>query len=695
MLKKSPSPAELNHLISAVNYGDFATAEAIATPLSKSYPKATLVWKILGVAIAEQDRIAEAIVPMQKVVQLEPKDAEAHRNLATALKEIGQLDAAETHFRKAIALNANDPLSYVALAKILNEQKNYTAAEKYCRKAIDLKYDIAEAHDQLGIALLRQLKETYAEACFNTAILLNPEMADAYNNLGIALNVQKKYAAADASYRQALKLNPEFANAYGNLGNNYIGQGLAAQGLECLQKAISLKPNFPEALCSIGDFYISISDVDSAIAYYRKVLAFDPSVTLARNNILLAAIYSDTLTPESTLLEAKQYGAYISAQAKPKYTRWHCPVTAEQPSGKIRIGFVSGDLRRHSVIFFLEGLLRNIDKHKFELIAYTTQTTEDEFTALVKPHFIKWQPIHDKTDQAAAELIHHDALHILVDIAGHTAGNRLPVFAYKPAPIQVSWLGYPATTGLPEMDYMLGDSHLIPATDEAFFVEKIWHLPNTALCFNPLHEAIPIAILPALSNRYITFGCFNNLAKMTDRVVTTWAAILHALPTAKLYLQALQLNKPAIIQKVYDRFAAVDIAADRLILEEGGTRENYFRSFNKMDIALDPFPCNGGTTSVETLWMGVPVLTIKKQGYSTRISETIAHNVGLAHWVAEDTQDYINKAIAFASDLPALAKLRGNLQQQVLSSPLFDAPGFSRQFETAVVGMLSAHTIAQ
>lgn len=693
MLKKSPSQAELNQLINLINNGNFAAAEIAATTLSKTYPKAIVVWKILGVAIAQQDRIAEAIAPMQKVIQLDPKDAEAHRNLATALKELGQIKTAEAHFRKSITLNAQDPLTHTALAKTLNEQNNFAEAEKHCRKAIALKYDIAEAHDQLGIALLRQQKLADAESSFKAAIMLYPEMADAHNNLGIVLNEQKKYAEAEACYHQAIKLDPGFANAYNNLAYNFFSQNQLTEAEVLLQQAIALKPQFPEAINTLGNVYKDLGNIHRAIEYYRKAIAIAPALTVSYSNLLLAAVYDETLSSEIVAEEAKEYGRYVALQTTSRYTSWHCPLPLDTAKNKIRVGFVSGDLRKHAVTFFLEGLLRHFNKDAFELIAYSTQPIEDDVTALIKPHFTKWQVIHGKSNQEAAAIIYQDAPHILFDVSGHTANNRLPVFAYKPAPIQVTWLGYPATTGLAEMDYVLGDPYLIPATDEYLFVEKVWRLPEITWCFNPMLEDIPIAELPALKNQHITFGCFNNLAKVNDKVIKIWSDILHAVPTAKLYLQAGQLNTPSVREKFYAKFLACGIKADRLILEGGGTREHYFHSFNKVDIALDPFPCPGGTTSADTLWMSVPVLTIKKQGYSTRIGETIAHNVGLADWIAEDTQDYIQKAVTFAADLPALAELRTKLRPQVMASPLFNIVRYTQHFEAALRGMINSFNV--
>lgn len=722
MLKKSPSQHELNSLRQKINAGDFTGAEALASGLSKTYPKAVMVWKILSVAIAEQGKIRESIEPMKKVVLLDPKDAEAHRNLGTALKEIGNIALAETCFRKAISLNPHDPIALLSLTKIVNENRNTVEAEKLARKTIALQYDIADAHDQLGIALLAQKKCSEAENSFKQAIMLNPAMADAHNNLGITQNEQGQYAEAEASYRRAIALNPQFSNAYNNLGTNYLQQNYPAeaeltyrkaleleplnisamnnlgrllhmQGYQekaniLLERAFSLNPDLPEVLNNLGNVYKELGDKDTALTFYRKAINLDVMATQAYSNLLLISGYHSKISPEQVQEDVKNYGRRVASIAKKKYITWPAQTSINTPDAKIRIGFVSGDLRKHAVMFFLEGLLRNIDKHKFELIAYPTQPQEDEVTARIKSHFIKWQPIFGKSDQSAADIIYQDAVHILFDLSGHTAHNRLPVFAYKPAPVQVTWLGYPATTGVTEIDYILTDSNLVPIGQEQQFVEQVLRFPEVSGCFTPLIDDIEVTELPSLHNGYITFGCLNNLIKMNDGVVAAWSQILHAVPNAKLFLQAHQLSEPSVLQKTYERYAAHGIAPERLILEGKTPRLEYFKSYNKIDIALDPFPCPGGTTTADTLWMSVPVLTIKGHDYWSRFGESIAYSVNQTEWVANDIREYIDKAVTFSADINYLVEMRKTLRAKVLASPLFDAPRFAKNFEHLISNMI-------
>jgi predicted O-linked N-acetylglucosamine transferase (SPINDLY family) len=287
--------------------------------------------------------------------------------------------------------------------------------------------------------------------------------------------------------------------------------------------------------------------------------------------------------------------------------------------------------------------------------------------------------------------VREDAIDILVDLSGHTGGNRLRLFARKPAPVQVTWLGYVATTGLQAMDYILCDRYLAPVNESDHFVEKPWYLPNTRLCFTPPQDEIVVGALPALTKGRVTFGCFNNLTKMNDAVVALWAQVLHAVPGSRLFLKSKQLNDPSLQRATLSRFAARGVAADRLALEGASSRAGYLAAYNRVDIALDPFPFTGGTTSVEGLWMGVPLITKRGDRFVAHQGESILHNVGLPEWIATDNDAYVAIAVARAADLSSLAALRVKLRSRLLASPLCDAPLFARNLEAAFRGMWQAY----
>jgi protein O-GlcNAc transferase len=552
------------------------------------------------------------------------------------------------------------------------------------QKAAALFPQDAEAHSNLGLTLQGLGRLNEAEASLRQAIALIPDRAEAHYNLGITLQELGRLDEAEASYTQATALKLGYAEAYNNLGNTLQELGRLDEAEASLRQAIALKPDYAEAHSSLGIALYRSGALEEAEASCRKAIALNPDFTAGYMPLLFIQS-SSNFEHTSYLKDALSYAKSIRGEISSRFSEWSC---AREPE-RLRIGLVSGDFHNHPVGFFLEGLLAQFNSSSLELYAYPTKLLEDELTTRIKPYFSYWSPLLGKSDQEAAQLIHNDKIHILIDLSGHTANNRLPIFAWKPAPIQVSWLGYWASSGVPEMDYILGDPFVTPNNEAAHFIEKIWQLPESYLCFTKPNVALEVMPLPALSAGVITFGCFNKLVKMTDEVVSLRSKILNIIPGSKLFLKNDQLQYASERNKVLSRFAAHGIGADQLILEGPSPRAEYLASYNRVDIALSPYPYGGGTTSAEGLWMGVPVLTKRGDYFLSHLGESIAHNTGLSDWIAADEDEYIAKAVQFSSDLDGLMKLRAGLREQVLASPLFDAPRFARHFVRAVWSMWS------
>jgi len=487
-----------------------------------------------------------------------------------------------------------------------------------------------------------------------------------------------------ASCRRALEIKPDFAEAHSNLGNVLKDLGQFDDAMVSYHRALKIKPDLAEVHGNLGHALKDIGQLDGAEASYRQALAIKPDYAEAHGGLLLALNYTATHAPAYCLAEARQYGRMVAKKVTARFSAWQCVAKPE----RLRVGMVSGDLWSHPVGFFLESMLAQLDNTRIELIAYPTHHKADELTARIRPYFSAWKPLLGLNDEAAARLIHADGVHVLLDLSGHTGHNRLPVFAWKPAPVQVTWLGLPATTGVEEIDYVLGDPYALPPEFESHFTEAVWRMPDSCLCLAVPASPVQVVPLPALAAGYVTFGSFNNLTKMTDAVVAVWARILQSVPNSRLLLKTKQLSDPVVCANTRQRFADCGIAPDRLTLS--GTlpsRDDHLAAYNKVDIALDTFPYPGVTTSVEALWMGVPVLSLRGDRFMSRTAESIAHNAGLPDWVAADEDDYVAKAVAFTADLGRLAALRAGLRQQVLASPLFDAPRFARNFDEALWGM--------
>ena len=639
----------LEALLASYNARDFKEAEQQAMSLTERYPSHPLPWKVLGGVLKMTGRGEAALGPMQESVRLDANDAEAHNNLGVTLKELGRLAEAEASYRRAIDINPN----------------------------------LASAHNNLGNLFTLQANFAAAQACFAEAIRLKPDFANAHYNLGLAHQNCGQLIEAEQSYREALRLASDYAEAYINLGAVLKDRGQLSQAAEMFREAIRLRPVLARAHSNLGNVLKDLGDLPAAIASYREALRLNPADTKVGSNLLFSLNYSELLSPEAALLEARRYGDWVSSKSVPKFTAW----AANPEAKKLRVGFVSGDLRNHPVGYFIEGLIQNLDPCQFELYAFTTHHKTDELTERVKPFFKAWEPIFALSDADAAKVIHERGVQVLIDLSGHTAHNRLPVFAYKPAPVQATWLGYFATTGLPEMDFFIGDPIMAPECEAGHFTERLCRLAETWLCLAPPDNAVPVAPLPAVKNGYLTFGCFGNLAKMNDAVVALWSRVLLAVPGAKLFLKAKQLAESKMMDAVRARFARHGIAQDRLLLEGPTSRSDYFQAHNRVDMVLDTFPYPGGTTSVDAMWMGVPVLTLKGDRFLSHLGESIATNAGQPEWVAHDADDYVNKAVAFTKDIEALSGLRGRLRTQVMQSSLMQPKRFAGHFGQALWDM--------
>jgi len=509
---------------------------------------------------------------------------------------------------------------------------------------------------------------------------LDPCDAEAFSNLGTTLHDMGQLEPAVECYKKAIALNPQHAEAYCNLGVALKDAARFTEAQTCYLKALELKEGYPEAWSNLGNTLQILGDVPNAVSCYERAIALKPTFLEARSNLLFCLNYVHGLTGATMLAYAQQYGALVSERSQPKFNQWNT-----RPVGKpLRLGFVSGDFKNHPVGFFFEGLMTHLCHAEFVLHAFSTSFEADELTDRIKPLFDSWTLIVGLSDQEAASLIHKKGIDILVDLSGHTDHNRLAVFSFRPAPIQVSWLGYFAPTGLPEMDFFIGDPFLAPENEQLHFTEKLWQLPQTWFSRLPFSVSPSIQSLPALRNGWLTFGCLGNLAKMNDAVVALWARVLHAVPASRLLLKARQLADAAAVTKVQAGFQACGIDPQRLILQGPSLQQEYLQTYNQIDVVLDTFPYPGGTTSVDALWMGVPVLTLKGDRFLSRLGASVASNAGLSEWIAQDPDDYLTKAVAFTRNLEALERLRSGLRLRVSQGPLFNVKVFAENFADAL-----------
>ena len=628
-------------------------------------------------------RLSEAGNIYQQILQVEPNHPVALHLLGLIAHQAGNHDTAVEIFMKALAIKPDYALAHSNLGNALKALEKPEEAIASYQKAIDINPDLAEVHYNLGTTFQDFGKVDEAVQSFRKALTIKPDYPEAHGNLGIALQYLGRPEEAMASYHKALAIKPDFAEAHINLGNVHSELGQPGEAVESHRKALAIEPESAMAHNNLANALKDLGKLEEAAASYRQALTLKPDFAEAHSNLIFPMSYDPGITSDEIFQQARQWDAKHGYKGeKPEYRN------PPEPDRRLRIGLVSGDFRHHSVSYFLKTVVSEIDKEKLEIFAYATSSKEDDLTAQLKSIVAHWRNVTAISDKQLSEDIMADGIDILVDLSGHSAFNRLKVFSMKPAPIQVAWLGYSATTGVDAFDYILCDQWVLPPEGEEHFIEKSWRLPGSYLCFSPPDVKVDVAASPVRSNSYITFGCFNHLTKMTDPVVSCWAKILHKVPDSRLFLKAGQLNDVAVQKEVLSRFSSHGVFSDVLFLKGySPDKSTHFAAYNQVDISLDPFPYAGTTTSFEALWMGTPLLTLQGDRFISRVGESILNNVGLGEWIGATPQDYVDKAIAFASDLQGLSVLREGMRDRLMASCLCDAPGFTRNLEEAFRGM--------
>lgn len=646
-------------------------------------PDYAAAYSNLGNVLQRQGRLVDAVATYQSALEIDPNFVDALNNLGNSLQETGNSLGALAHLKRAVEIDPENVEVLNNLGRTLKELGRLDEALLCCETALRINPAVAAIHTNMGNILRDRGQFDDAVKSYQDALQIDPDLAEAHNNLGCALKEIGDIFNAVASYERAIRINPQYAVAYSNLGSAQKEVGQFDEAAANFRRALIIKPDFAEALSNLGSTLKDIGRFEEALKCFKDATIIKPDYFDAQSNLLFSSNLLTDLAQGTMLEEAKRYGSMVARHAQP-FTEWRGSPDPDRP---LRVGLVSGDFRNHAVGHFVEGVvaaLNEVAGERLALYCYSTFGRTDELTDRVKACCVGWQLVSGLSDEMLARKIHDDSIDILIDLSGHTAYNRLPAFAWKPAPVQISWLGYFATTGVAEIDYLIADRWVLPASEGGYFTEKIWHLPETRLCFTPPDVDIQVVPLPALRNGNVTFGCFNNLSKMNDEVVALWATVLRQVADSRLLLKAKQLREESVRDGVLARFATHGIGRDRIALEGPESREKYFAAYNRVDIALDPFPYPGGTTSVESLWMGVPVLTLTGDRFLSRQGVGILMNAGLPDWVATDKDDYIAKAVSHAHDVQALAVLREKLRARALASPLFDAPRFARQLDVAL-----------
>ncbi|MBI4625477.1 MAG: tetratricopeptide repeat protein [Verrucomicrobia bacterium] len=596
--------------------------------------------------------------------------------------QAGHLPEAEAVYRVILARDPGHCGALHYLGVIAHHVGRNEVALRLIQQAAALAPKDAVIHSNLGEVYRHLARFEEAVACFRQALLLNPDFASAHNNLGIALYDLGRPDEAIACYRQALALRPDFGEAHNNIGLVHLERGQPDDALPWFERSLALSPGFPEAHFNLGRSLKDRGQLDEAMVSFQRALALRPDRADYHSNLILNLHYRSAHEPSAIASELRRWN---ERHARPLARFIQPHANDRSPDRRLRIGYVSHDFRRHSLAFFLLPLIEAHDRGRWQVTAYATNAKPDDVTARFRACTDSWCSLVGLSDEAAAQRIRDDRIDVLIDLSGHTGGNRLPIFACRPAPVQVSYLGYPGSTGLDTMDYRLTDPWADPpGTTVEFHSEQLVRLPDTAWCFTPLSGSPPVGALPFLRLGHITFGCFNNSAKISDDMLQLWARILQRVPNSRLLLKNFALGSPPLPERLNAFMAAQGIPADRLeLLPIQPSPLDHLRCYDRIDFALDTFPYHGTTTTCEALWMGVPVLTLAGDRHASRVGVSLLTNVGLPEFVTTNSNAYVDAAVATAGDVPHLAAQRASLRERMQRSPLMDAPRFARAIESA------------
>jgi protein O-GlcNAc transferase len=724
--------------------GRWAAAEAIYRELLQRDPSDFAAVFLLGGLFIQSGQFDAAIAALQRAIQLQPGFADAHYNLGIAFRSTRQFDRAVAAFNETVRLNPNNAAAFNNLGVVLCETGRFDEGVAAYRRVVQLQPAYADAHYNLGLAFARIGQTEQAIEALQRAIELRPQFADPYLHLGVAYRQSGALDKARGAFEQAVRLNPaspahkELAQLHAAAKNHaaalrafdaalrvqpndaptwikrastlvelgryddavashqqaialhpddpeiHFTFGIMLQHLNefdgaitAFQRAIALRPAFFGAFNDLGTALQSLGRLNDAAAAYRQAMELEPSVaSTLHSNLIFLKLHDPNATPADIREELRQWQERHIASIELLPTGMIDP----DPERRLRIGYVSPDFRQHVVADNLLPLFGNHDHQRFEIFCYSTVAKEDPMTARFRAMADGWRDIRSLNFIAAAELIAQDKIDILVDLTVHSGSNRLLIFARRPAPVQVTFAGYPGSTGLRTIDYRLTDPYLDPPElDDAHYSETSYRLPHSFWCYQPYFNDVAVAPPPALQNGFVTFGFLGQFTKVNERTIELWMRVLKAVPTARL----LMLVPSVIARERLLAQMAEHVAPDRIHFVFRQLKRAYLETYHRIDVVLDPLPYNGHTTSLDALWMGVPVLTLAGQTVVGRAGVSQLTNLGLTEFITRTEEDFIARAASIAGDIPALAELRRTLRGRMEASPLMDARGFARDIEHA------------
>ena len=693
--------------------GDVAQAVAHFEQALQCDPKFARGYDRLATALHAQSRLAEAVECYQRGLQHFPQADAFHFGLGVSYQGLRLYDKAVASFRTAIASQPHNAMAHNNLGVALKELGQLDEALSSYRAALAVKPSLAEAHFNIGIVHAARGAVDDAIAAYREALKHDPGYVKARINCGGLHETRGELDEALTCYKYVVQTRPEMPIGHFSCGNIYRTKLMPAEAIAAYQEAIRLQPNYGDAYNNLAAVYIDLAQPDAAEQCCRKGLEFGARKGVLYSNLATSLLLQGRL---DEALEARRksielhpnnpgehsnlvYDLNFVSDSDPQaifdehleWARRHAePLTAAapphtniaDPDRKIRVGYVSAFFRVHAVNYFTEPILVAHEHERFEIVCYSDVLHPDDATQRIKSAVDGWHDVYGMTDAEVAQLVRDDQIHILVDLTGHIVTNRLPLFARKPAPVQVTYIGYQNTTGMSAMDYRLTDAHADPPGEtDAYYTEELVRLPDTFFCYRPPDDAPPISPLPAREAGHVAFGSFNKFVKVTQPAIEAWMRILSKVPDSRLLVLAQQGGY--VENRLHIAAAAKGILPERIELVNRQPHADYMKLVARADIALDPFPFNGHTTTCDALWMGVPVVTLAGRAYASRYGSSAHRNVGLDDWIADSIEQYVAIAVQAAGDLDSLATVRAELRPRMADSPILDFEGFTRRLEAA------------
>lgn len=655
--------------------GELEQALTLAQQALQLNPHQPAVRDQIGVVLLKLGRAEEAVPHFQATLQAAPDYRPALEHLGLALIALQRPDEAIVHLRQAVQRDPGDSRTLGNLVTLLMGMKRWAEVVQVASQVLPHQPNAAELMHKLALAHLNLQQAGQAAAVLGQVLKLRPEYPEALCSLGWAYTDLGQLDRAATVLREALRLNPNFAEAYNNLGLVHNQAGRPEDSRAAYEQAVRIRPDFPEALGGLANVCKDLGLLDEAISSYRRSIAANPHQPTTHSNLLLSLHYPPNVTPEEIFQEHLAWAKNNAASAVPLAPH----PNDRDPERRLRIGYVSADFRGHVMGWYLEPVLESHDRERFEIFCYASVGHPDDATQRMQRLANHWRDIRNVSDEEVEKMIRRDRIDLLLDMSGHTGGNRLSIFTRKPAPVQASHFGYMDTSGLATMDYRITDAVCDPpGMTERYHTERLVRLPEILWCYRPNLD-LEVNALPAASAGHLTLGMLNAFPKITPPAITAWAQVLKRLPQARLVLLA--GVSPQADQRLRDAFADHGIDPGRLILEGKRNRLDYFRLFHGVDLLLDSFPYSGCNTTCDSLWMGVPVVTLAGQTCMARQGASPLAHLGLHDLIAATVEEYVETSVRLAGDLPRLTQLRATLRERMSQSTLMNPVRFTRQLE--------------